>query len=205
MAEEKISPGKYLMRAESWGLGLAGTGTEQVEVLFVVKLAEEVKDAGGRVVTPARATRMTKRFFFSSDKALRISLKALACMGWTGDDLDELCDGGGGLDRNEVEGDIQKKPDYVRDGQTYDGGVEIAFVNPVGGSLRIANPMDRQQAAAWSKKMRGLIAATRAEMAGGSARDAARTGGGNGGARGAPAGGPSAVRPDAAADDDIPF
>ncbi len=124
MNENILPKGKHRARARDWSIGEAGTGTKQIGVDF------DLLDRPGEC---------QPWYGYFTEKALDSTMKALRAMGWTGYDLSELADRGGGLDTNEVILVVDHESETDRSGQPMvdDQGevlmrARTRWVNPVG-------------------------------------------------------------------------
>ena len=133
-----IDNGKYRGRALEWGLGLTGTGKEQIGILFEFLDRPE--------------TQMVWYGFFT-DAALETTVKALRACGWQGDDPSELNDNGGGLDANEVTLVVEHETD-----QQGAWRPKIRWVNRAGG-FGMKNQLAGSDAKAFGAGLRGKILA----------------------------------------------
>lgn len=123
----EVQDGRYRARAVEGDYGFAGTGTEQVAVLFELE--------GG-----LRRT----WYGYLSDGAVERTLKALKDCGVT--NLETL----EGIDRNEVEVVLQTEEFNGSSKQ------KIAFVNPLGsGGVALKSRMDPTQKKSFAQRLKG--------------------------------------------------
>jgi hypothetical protein len=151
-----IEPGKYRAKAVEWGIGEAQTGNYQIGVAF-----ELLDEAPGTSIT---------WYGSFTDAALEFTLKALRAMGWQGDDVYELDNGGGHLDEKEVQ--------LVVDHEEYQGRVhaKVRWVNSLGGlamQKRVSGDQLRGFAAGMKAKILGLEPGRRPAQAAPPSRPAA--------------------------------
>lgn len=132
--------GSYKARAVSSVLGVAGTGTEQVAVTFEIT-------ADG----PRKGEQHVWYGFFTDATTSR-TLESLETAGWDGDSLDKPV----GLGRIECE--------VVLGEEEYNGDmkVRVQWVNRPGGG-GVKNIMTPDEAKSFNERMRGEIAARKAE------------------------------------------
>jgi hypothetical protein len=106
-----LDKGTYRARGIEGGLGVAGTGTEQVAVRLRIT---EVPHEGESAVW----------YGYFTEKTKRRTLEALIALGWSGDDLSDLS----GIDANEVEIVVDHEPD--REGEMR---ARVKWINAPGG------------------------------------------------------------------------
>jgi hypothetical protein len=183
MGDGLIAEGKYRGRASDWMLGKAGTGTEQIGVLF--DFLDVTEDDG-------------KPFSMSwygafTDKALPHTVKGLRACGWEGSDPSELDERKGGLDANEVQ--------LVVEHEEYEGEMraKIRWVNKLGG-LGMNTPLEGGDLKSFGARMKAKILAL-------DPSNAAKHAKGNGKSPAAKPAPKAPPRDDAPppGDDDIPF
>jgi|GEM_PF-1281403 len=122
-------------RAGHWGLGVTGSGKDQVAVLFDISTeGADVKD-------------ITWYGYFT-EATFERTIEALRHCGWEGDDLSNLQ----GLDAHEV--------DLVIEDEEYNGSIapKVQFVNRPGG-LALSAPMGVEKTKAFAASMRDRIRA----------------------------------------------
>lgn len=124
--------GTYKARAKEWGLGHAGTGAEQVAVLFEFTQGE----LAGRCIT---------WYGYFSDATVERTLDSLRHCGWDGHDFVNL----DGLDRNEV--DLVIDEEEGQDGKVYD---RVKWVNRPA-RLALRTQMNHQEATSFAQRMKG--------------------------------------------------
>jgi hypothetical protein len=128
-----IADGKYLARAKSWSFGVAGTGTEQFAIEF------EIADDGDE-----NGKRITWYGFFNTEENGRRAIKSMRACGWdeSGDPMEPT-----GLDKNEVELDIQE--------EEYNGKStsKVRWVNALGAGINM-KPLAADQKAKLTGKLR---------------------------------------------------
>jgi hypothetical protein len=146
-----IEEGTYRARPLRGQLGMTGTGKEQVGVEWLLL------DGTNR--------RIWSYHFFSSDKAIEISMEALRNAGFRGNDLSDLS--------SLTHFDDQPTPEceLVIQHEEYNGrtSAKVKFVNS-GGGMGMSNPLDGNQARAFAARMRGAIAAFDQARGSGAAR-----------------------------------
>lgn len=129
----ELENGKYRAKAVpgQWGVGVAGTGTPQVGVMF------ELLDRQGETIS---------WYGFLTDKSIEITVRGLRACGWEGVELSDLS----GLDKNEVV--------LVIENETYEGKTipKVRFVNSSGG-LTMNNVLEGNELQAFSAQMRAKI------------------------------------------------
>lgn len=134
-----IPANRYKARAVDGSLAVAGTGTENVAVLFSITSAGEY--AGYQITW----------YGYLTDAAIDRTLDALRLCGWEGDDLNRLT----GLDRNEVEIVIEHEEDL--NGKTH---AKVKWVNGPGG-LAVKNRLEGGAAQAVAQRLKGHVLAHR--------------------------------------------
>lgn len=132
--------GRKLARAREWALGRAGTGSEQIGILFALT---ELAHAGRTIMWWGHFTEDT----------LEHTLKALRACGWQGDDLTKL----DALGVNEVSLVIEQETD--RDGVLRD---RVRWVNRPA-MLVIKDRLTVAEQVAFAKGIKAKIAGVRAE------------------------------------------
>lgn len=135
MSTNLIAEGKHRARARSWGFGRAGTGTEQIGIMFDLV---DGPDAGRQIIWYG---------FFNSEENGRRALKVMRVCGWDEQAEDVL--NPTGLDKNEVELVIKHERD--RDGHAQ---TRVAFVNAIG---VIMKPMTDDEKTRLANKLRGWM------------------------------------------------
>jgi hypothetical protein len=132
--------GTYKARAVNSVLGVAGTGTEQIVVTF------EITQEG-----PRKGEQHAWYGFFTDNTTSR-TLDSLENAGWDGDSLEKPQ----GLGRVEC--------DIVLGEEEYNGEtkIRVQWVNKPGGS-GVKNVMSPDEAKSFNERMRGEIAARKAE------------------------------------------
>jgi hypothetical protein len=135
-----IDEGTYAARALRAALGMTSTGKEQVAVEW------GLLDGSGR--------KITSYHYFSSDKAIEISMDGLRTAGFQGNDLSDLstlC---------HSEGCPTPECEIVIVHEEYNGktSAKVRFINSAGG-LALSAPLDDAKAKAFAARMRGAIAA----------------------------------------------
>ncbi|HZR80343.1 MAG TPA: hypothetical protein VFD92_04525 [Candidatus Binatia bacterium] len=143
-----VPNGRLTGRACAVGLGLTGTGKEQVAVQF------NFTDHPGESLT---------WYGFFTEDAFDICLRALRACGWKGQSIldfqnGDLC----GLDTNEVQLVVATEPDLEGTPRQ-----RINFVNELGG-LALKERLDDAQAKSFDARMRDRIKAYDLKKAGGS-------------------------------------
>jgi hypothetical protein len=135
-----IEEGTYRAKSRRAQLGMTGTGKEQVGIEWLLL------DGTDR--------RITSYHYFSSDKAIEISMEALRNAGFRGMDLSDLSS------LTDREDTPTPECELVIVHEEYNGktSAKVRFVN-AGGGLAMANPLDQSQAKAFAARMRGAIAA----------------------------------------------
>ena len=134
-----VPEGKYVGRAKAWGWCKAGTGIDQIAVLFEFKTRDEIK-------------RLTWYGFANSEENAKRTMSTMRTCGWDG--LGPVTEAQG-LDANEVQ--IVIEDDYYRP----EGDSKIKYVNSLS-DLRIKElTPDQKQAlnaklAQWQKQAHGL-------------------------------------------------
>lgn len=159
-----LQPGKYLARPVSAALGYTQNGAEQIGVCF------RIDEEGFQNETITWYGTFGTESKNGKTAPVDITLKALRTCGWTGDDLAVFVSDDGalppGFDR-QVLLDLQE--------DEYDGKVtlKVRWVNdPAGGGVVMKNKMNAQQAATFSRLMKGHAVA--APKAGGVSAHAAQ-------------------------------
>lgn len=119
-------------------LGVSGTGTEQVAVLF--ELTEG----------PNKGQRITW-FGFFTEKTQDRTLESLEHCGWSGETLQDLS----GISRNEVELEIDHEPDFKDPTKTR---ARVQWVNKPGGrSLAVKQAMTETEVASFDRRMKAAL------------------------------------------------
>lgn len=141
-----IEQGKYRGRAREWALGVAGTGTKQIGVVF------DLIDKPGEAIT---------WYGYFTDKAFDRTIESMRHCGWEGVDLSDLA----GMDRNEVILVVEHEPETDESGTPLNDEngnprmrARVRWVNSQGG-LAMANALEGNDLAAFAAQMRGRIAA----------------------------------------------
>lgn len=148
-AEEKerqlLEQGRYRAKALDAVLGVAGTGNEEVAVLF------ELLDSDARGQTLAW-------YGFFSDDSYEWTVKALCACGWDNDDLTKLMPS---VTDNEVELVVTVEPAQGdRPARN-----RVRFVNPVSSAtMLIKTKLDAAEAAAFAQQMKGRVLQIKAKM-----------------------------------------
>lgn len=154
-----IEQGKYRGRAREWALGIAGTGTKQIGVVF------DILDMPGEKIS---------WYGYFTDGAFDRTIESMRHCGWEGVDLTDLS----GMDRNEVILVVEHEPVTDASGTPLNDEsghprmrAKVRWVNSQGG-LAMANALEGNDLAAFAAQMRGRIAALDPRQA--RARPAAR-------------------------------
>lgn len=136
---EILPIGKYRARAVEAGLGVSGTGKEQVAICF------EFLDPG------FEGQQITAYLYFTTDKGIAHSMKSLRACGWSTDSLDDLS----GVTDNEVAITIKH--------ETYQGekSAKVEWINKPGG-LAMKAPLAPDAAKAFAARMKGQAIQSRA-------------------------------------------
>lgn len=131
-----LEAGEYRARAAEARLGFTGTGKEQVAVRF------ELLDFPGQSITSYH--------FFSSDKAIEISMKGLRAAGFRGSDLSDL---------SSLSGETPEVI-LVVEHETYNGktSAKVKFINAAGG-LAMKDALDPAAAKSFAQRMKAKILA----------------------------------------------
>lgn len=135
-----IDEGTYNARALRAALGMTSTGKEQVAVEWALL------DGSNR--------KITSYHYFSSDKAVEISMDGLRTAGFRGNDLSDLstlC---------HSEGCPTPECEIVIVHEEYNGktSAKVQFINSTGGRA-LSAPLDDAKAKAFAARMKGAIAA----------------------------------------------
>lgn len=128
---------RYTARARAWGIGVTND-KETIGVQFQITTEN------------AEFNHITWYGFFT-EKTWERTIESLRYCGWEGDDIAELTDSRGGLDKNEVE--------LVIDDEDYKGNLvaKVKWVNRVGVALKA--PLQGDRLKAFSASMRSQIRA----------------------------------------------
>lgn len=98
---------------------------------------------------------------YLTDKTAERTLESLQHCGWTGDDISVFATGLNGLDKNEVELQIEMEPGSTDPTKEYP---KVQWVNRAGGGAKFAGEaMDAAAAADFGKKFRGLALSLKAK------------------------------------------
>lgn len=104
---------EYMARADSWDLSENRKGNVELVVNFKVVVEPEERDEAGKITKKAQYEWLNFQRLYFTELSWKRSVQSLIYMGWTGDDLSELRDNGGGLDANEVSITTELSPEYV--------------------------------------------------------------------------------------------
>jgi hypothetical protein len=137
----KSLEGRKLARAREWALGRAGTGAEQIGILFAL--------------TEPYAGRTVMWWGYFTEDTLEHTIKALRACGWEGDDLTKLDT----LGANEVSLVIEQEPD--REGELRD---RVRWVNKPA-TLALKERLSADEQVTLAKRIKAKIAGVRAERA----------------------------------------
>lgn len=135
-----IEAGRYKAKGVEGGLGMTGTGKEQVGVLLEITEG----DATGEQIT---------WYGYFTEKTVDRTMESLRHLGWAGDDLTDLT----GITANEVS--------IVIEHEENDRGewhARVKWINGPGGGLAMKERMDEKAARAFAARMKGAAAASRA-------------------------------------------
>lgn len=110
-----LPAGTYRAKATDWKLGFTEKQDPQLGINF------EILQDG-----PYKGWN-TSKFLYFTEKTFDRTIESLRYLGWTGEDMDELQNRGGGLDKNEVS--------IVVEHETYEGKTraKVSWINRVGG------------------------------------------------------------------------
>lgn len=155
-----LNEGSYRAVGISTGLGVAGTGSEQIGIMFRITSG------------PDEGASVGWRGYFT-EKTTQRTIESLRNCGWTGNDLSVFADANetecARLLPNEVEIVVEHKPPMTPEGRTY---AEVKWVNKVGsGVVSMKDKLDPSRAKSFAERMRGACAAVPAQT-GGSPRPA---------------------------------
>lgn len=136
-----IEEGTYRARSRRAVLGESNTGKEQVAVQW--ELIDGPSNCSGQTITSYH--------YFSSDKAIEISLEQLRTGGFTGNDITDLRSLHPDANPPEVE--------LVIEHEVYGGKTrpKVKFVNSLGG-MAISKPLDDGRARSFAARMKGEMA-----------------------------------------------
>jgi hypothetical protein len=141
----------YRAKATSWAFGMTQGGKQQLGVAFDV-LEEGVPDQEKRLAW----------YGSFSDAAFDRTIESLRILGWEGEDLTELDEGGPGrLDVNEVSLVVEDEEYPEGSGQWT---VKVQFVNKPGGGAVVKNRMAPEDVKSFAAQMRGKIRALNASQ-----------------------------------------
>lgn len=134
-----IDEGRYRAHAVAAALGRTSKGRDQIAVQFEL--------------TDPKGARLTWYGFFTDDTFER-TVEALRACGWRGEDLDVFAEG------KPLPADMKEEVEVVVEHNEYEGKVtaRIAWVNS-GGGIALKETMSESEASAFSRRMRGRIAA----------------------------------------------
>jgi len=135
-----IDEGTYAAHALRAALGMTSTGKEQLAVEW------ELLDGSGRHITSYH--------YFSSEKAIEISMDGLRTAGFRGADLSDLSS----LFRSESNPTPECEIVVVHEEYNGRTSAKVRFINSMGG-LALSAPLDDAKAKAFASRMRGAIAA----------------------------------------------
>lgn len=128
-----ITLGKHRARAVEWNIGVAGTGTMQVGILF------ELLDLPGETID---------WFGFFTDASCNRTVRSMQSCGWVGNDL------------NDMSGMGDKEVQLVIEEEEYDGKkrLKVKFVNSPGG-LRMSRVLSPDELRVFAAEMKPKIEA----------------------------------------------
>lgn len=154
---------EYMARADSWDLSENRKGNVELVVNFKVVVEPEERDEAGKITKKAQYEWLNFQRLYFTELSWKRSVQSLIYMGWTGDDLSELRDNGGGLDANEVSITTELSPEYVDEkGNRRPPEIRVKWINKPG--VRLASAMSEDKAKAWGAKMIDLVRQMRSEV-----------------------------------------
>lgn len=150
-----VAEGKCKGRAIHTVLGFAGTGSEQIGIMFRIVGGDD----DGRSV-PYRG--------YFTEAAMERTVESLRACGWQGQDL-SVFNGATEAECAELLPDevlltIEHQPPMTPDGKTY---AQVQWVNRLGsGVVHMKNKMNDHAARSFAERMRGVVAAIPAHSSG---------------------------------------
>ena len=146
-----LDEGNYKAVAVSTGLGVSGTGTEQIGIMFRTSEGVAVGYRG-----------------YFTEKTTERTIQSLRNCGWNGNDLSVFTETNEAecvkLLPNEVEIVVEHKPPMTPEGRTY---AEVKWVNKIGsGVVTMKDKLDANRARAFAERMKGACLAVPAQSGG---------------------------------------
>lgn len=134
-----IEAGTFKARGVEAALAVAGNGSEQVAVQFVLL---EGPDEGKHITY----------YGYFTDKTTERTIDSLRLCGWDGDDLSDLT----GIDANEVYLVIEHDENDKGEARA-----TVRWINGQGGGLAVKERMDEGTAKAFAERMKGHVLAAK--------------------------------------------